>query len=508
MSIQLGKVYLVGAGLGRLDTLTLRGYSVLKQADILVYDALIDRSLLAEVRHDCVLLDMGKRGGKPSSKQSEINQILINYCQQGKQVVRLKSGDPLIFGRAGEELEALMSHQCPVEIVPGISAAIAASTLAGIPLTDPVLSQGFMVVTAHDPDELNWQILAQLQTLVILMGGRNLRQIVHQLLTQERADSTPVAIIRWAGFPEQKIWQGTLRNIVEITQNESLSPVVIIIGEVVNHRLPLFLNNFKSMPLSGQKILVTRSADQSSHFRVLLEHQGARVIEMPALEIVAPSTWEPLDRAIANLSSFDWLILTSSNAVNYFSDRLKIHQLDSRALAHIKIAVVGQKTADTLNQKGLQPDYIPPHFIADALVQHFPEPLLGKRLLFPRVETGGREVLVTECTERGATVVEVAAYQSQCPKTLTPEAFTALNNQEVTVMTFASSKTVKNAVKLINQAGITALDRMAIASIGPQTSKTCQEVIGRVDIEAQEHTLEGLTQAIIAWANSQGYSGD
>ncbi|MBP0030306.1 uroporphyrinogen-III C-methyltransferase [Roseofilum sp. Guam] len=493
----VGKVYLVGAGLGSLDTLTLRAYTLLKQADVVIYDALVDPRLFAEVRSHCLLLDMGKRGGKPSASQNSINQALIYYCQQGNQVVRLKSGDPLIFGRSGSELQALMEQNCPVEIVPGLSSAIAAPTLAGIALTDPILSQGFTVVTAHDPSLLNWAVLAQMETLAILMGTRQLAEIICQLSNQGKHPDTPIAIIRWAGFPEQQIWQGRLRNIMELTAGQSLSPAVIIIGKVVEARSHYSVD---SMSLSQHTILVTRSAGQSSQFTQLLQQQGARVIEMPALEIVAPSSWEGLDRAIANLSTFNWLILTSSNAVDYFFQRLQHHHLDSRALAGIKIAVVGKKTATSLRQQGLEPDYIPPNFIADALVEHFPEPLSGKSLLFPRVETGGREVLVQECTAQGARVTEVAAYQSQCPQTIPPEALNTLQNQQITVITFASSKTVKNTVQMLNQTGEISLNSVCIASIGPQTSKTCQDLLGRVDIEAKEYTLDGLTEAIVKWA--------
>lgn len=497
----VGKVYLVGAGLGSLDTLTLRAHALLKQADVIIYDALVDPRLFSEVRSHCLLLDMGKRGGQPSASQSSINQALIYYCQQGNQVVRLKSGDPLVFGRSGSELEALLSQNCAVEIVPGLSSAIAAPTLAGIPLTDPILSSGFTVVTAHDPSLLNWSVLAQMETLVILMGTRQLAEIIRQLCSHGKEAETAIAIIRWAGFPEQQIWQGRLDNIIELTSDQNLSPAVIIIGKVVNERLQTV--DFPCpMPLSQHTILVTRSAGQSSEFTLLLQQQGARVIEMPALEIVAPSSWELLDGAIATLSTFNWLILTSSNAVDYFFERLHHHHLDSRALAGIKIAVVGKKTAASLRQQGLEPDYIPPNFIADALVEHFPEPLSGKSLLFPRVETGGREVLVQQCTTQGARVTEVPAYQSQCPKTIPPEALNALQNGQVTVITFASSKTVKNTVKILQQVGEIALNSVCIASIGPQTSKTCEELLGRVDIEAKEYTLDGLTEAIIEWAKN------
>ncbi len=251
---------------------------------------------------------------------------------------------------------------------------------------------------------------------------------------------------------------------------------------------------------------MTRSVGQSSTFSDRLITLGATVIEMPTLEIGPPSSWEALDDAIAHLSQFDWLILTSSNGIDYFFERLIAQGKDTRALAGVKIAVVGEKTANSLKQYSLQADFIPPNFVADSLIENFPEELNGKKVLFPRVESGGREVLVKELTLKGAKVIEVAAYQSCCPSDIPPAAELALQNRKVNVITFASSKTVQFFDQLtekilpensdVNQ----LLESICIASIGPQTSKTCHALFGRVDVEAQEYTLDGLTQALITWA--------
>ncbi|PSB14167.1 uroporphyrinogen-III synthase [filamentous cyanobacterium CCP2] len=262
-----------------------------------------------------------------------------------------------------------------------------------------------------------------------------------------------------------------------------------------------------SQPLTGKTILVTRSAGQSSQFTALLQAQGATVLEMPTLEITPPSTWEPLDRAIGSLHEFDWLILTSANGVDYFFDRLSALGLDAQALAEIKIAVVGKKTAASLRLQGLYPDYIPPNFVADSLVECFPEAdrLANLKLLFPRVETGGREVLVKELTAKGATVVEVPAYESGCAQTVPPEVQAAFQQGTIDMITFASSKTVRCFCQMwaMGQASepsaFSLSSAIAIASIGPQTSITCQELLGRVDIEAEDYTLEGLTEAIVRW---------
>ncbi|WP_375514664.1 uroporphyrinogen-III C-methyltransferase [uncultured Nostoc sp.] len=539
-----GKVYLVGAGPGDVAYLTVKAYNLLAAAQVLVYDALVDAQLLQCVPPDCLKLDVGKRGGKPSTTQAEINKLLVKNCQQGKQVVRLKSGDPLIFGRCTSEIEALKASGCDFELVPGISSALAAPLLAGIPLTDPVLSRTFAVLTGHEPEVLDWEALSRLETLVILMGGQHLPEIVHQLVRHGRSHLTPIAIIRWAGTPRQQIWTAQLGNIVEQTTELSLSPAVIVIGEVVglrkylqpeniyldeiirqesgerhsqvpavNESIPIpqpMLSNFRSspLPLSGKTILVTRSVGQSSQFSDRLIALGATVIEMPTLEIGPPSSWEALDNAIAHLSDFDWLILTSTNAIDYFFERLNAQGKDTRALAGVKIAVVGDKTAHCLKQRSLQPDFIPPNFVADSLVENFPEKLDGKKVLFPRVESGGREILVKELTLKGAKVIEVAAYQSCCPSGIPPEAELALQNRKIDVITFASSKTVQFFCQLTDKIfsnksdASRFLEGVCIASIGPQTSKTCDFLFRRVDVEAQEYTLDGLTQALITWATN------
>ncbi|WP_392532218.1 uroporphyrinogen-III C-methyltransferase [Nostoc sp. C117] len=528
MTNDKGKVYLVGAGPGDVEYLTVKAYNLLAAAEVLVYDALVDAQLLQCVPPDCLRLDVGKRGGKPSTTQAQINKLLVNSCQEGKQVVRLKSGDPLVFGRCTSEIEALKASGCDFELIPGISSALAAPLLAGIPLTDPVLSRCFAVFTAHEPEALDWDALSRLETLVILMGGQHLPEIIHQLVRYGRSRLTPIAIIRWAGTPHQQIWTAQLGNISEQTAGLSLSPAVIVIGEVVglhNYLQPENIyrerethastsiaqpmsTNFSPypLPLAGKTILVTRSVGQSNQFSDRLIALGATVIEMPTLEICPPSSWEHLDNAIAHLSDFHWLILTSTNGVDYFFERLIAQGKDSRALAGVKIAVVGEKTAQSLKQYSLQPDFIPPNFIADSLVENFPENLHGKKILFPRVESGGREVLIKELTAKGAEIIEVAAYQSCCPINISPAAELALQNRKVDVITFASSKTVQFFCQLTNNilpnnSNISEfLDGVCIASIGPQTSQTCHSLFGRVDVEAQEYTLDGLTQALIIWA--------
>lgn len=545
-----GKVYLVGAGPGNLAYLTVQAQYLLTQAEVVVYDALVDVRLLELTPEDCLHLDVGKRGGYPSPNQETIDRLLVEHCQKGKRVVRLKSGDPFIFGRCLAEIQALRVAGCEFEVVPGLSSALAAPLLAGIPLTDPALSQCFVVLSAHDPATLNWRTLAEIDTLVILMGGRHLPEIVAQLQHLGRSPQTPVAVIRWSGHPNQQVRRGTLQDITQQTAGSVISPAVIIVGEVVKLQLqppvpeidqlpkPLSPPKIQSQfhqamtlpshqdsaeisrgstprPLAGKTILVTRAgANSFAH----LQQVGATVIEMPALEIGPPSSWSALDQAIAQLETFDWLILTSTNGVDYFFERLHHQSQDARSLAGIQIAVVGKKTALRLKQQGLKPDFVPPDFVADALVSHFPagSDLTGTRILFPRVETGGRDTLVTGLVAKRAEVVEVPAYESRCPAVISPAALDALQGQSVDVITFASSKTVRNFCQLLDQAvsrlnapevGVPSnqwqawLEKVCVASIGPQTSQACKTLLGRVDLEATEYTLEGLAQVIIDYYN-------
>jgi uroporphyrinogen III methyltransferase / synthase len=502
----MGKVYIIGAGPGSVCHLTLRAQQLLREAEVVIYDALVDDGLLQNLAASCDRIYVGKRGGQPSLTQTEINRILVEQAlgdasRPNRTIVRLKSGDPFIFGRTTSEMDALAAADCEYEVVPGLSSALAAPLLAGIPLTDPVLSYGFVVVTAHAPEELHWDALVQIPTLVVLMGTSTLPRVVKGLLQHGRAPQTPIAIIQWASLPQQRVIVGELSNIVATVGEQSLSPAVIVVGEVV--KLRQFIRSDRRAPLSGKTILITRSLQQSTELQELLTAQGARTIEMPTLEIGPPSSWAELDRSIQQLRSYQWLILTSVNGVDAFFARLAAAQLDSRALAGIKIAVVGRKTAASLQQYGIQADFIPPNFIADSLVEHFPETLAEQRILFPRVESGGRELLAQSMTASGATVEDVAAYESICPSQIDPTALAALCHQEVQIITFASSKTVRHFHQLIGDrlpAGW--LEQVKIASIGPQTSATCRELLGKVDIEATEYTMAGLVEAIMANAST------
>ncbi|MDX2255968.1 MAG: uroporphyrinogen-III C-methyltransferase [Pseudanabaenaceae cyanobacterium bins.39] len=532
-----GKVFIVGAGIGGVDYLTVRAAHLLSQAEVIIYDDLIDRDLLDLVPKAATKIMAGKRGGQKSIQQSEINQMLVQYCLAEKQVIRLKSGDPWIFGRSLPEIMALQSAGCAWEVVLGISSAIAAPMLAGIPITEVSTSPCFAVMTGHDLDQLPWQAIAPMPTLIILMGTHNLAALMGRL-EESKPPETPVAIVRWCGRTNQEIWTGTIANILKQVPDVSLSPSVIIIGEVVkfrdhlgenaridhspNHTIHQRKSEYESkyannldrqliqqgrLKLQGKRILVTRASGQASQFTELLSQQGAEVIEMPTLAILPPTSWAMLDQAIAILHTYDWLILTSANAVEHFFQRLHNTSQDSRALFRLKVAVVGRKTAEVLRNYGIIPDLVPMDFVADALGDAFlnedqvNKSLSGKKMLFPRVQSGGREVLVEQLQKHGAIVDEVPAYESGCPDAIDPMALRAIQERKLDAIAFASSKTVKHFCKLLD--GVTTradwypwLDGVVIASIGPQTSKTCHELLGRVDCEAAEYTLDGLAQAI------------
>jgi uroporphyrinogen III methyltransferase / synthase len=512
-----GKVFIVGAGIGDVEFLTVRARDLISVAEVIISDALVDRSLLDLAPVNCDRMIAGKRGGQESIKQTEINQMLVEYCLQGKRVVRLKSGDPWIFGRSLPEILALQAANCEWEVVAGISSAIAAPMLAGIPLTEVEASSCFAVMTGHDLERLPWEAIAQIPTLVILMGTNNLAGLLAKL-QQGKSGNTKIAIVRWCGRADQQVWTGTLTDIQSKLPEGSLSPSVIIIGEVVKSHEQLSpqrsqsLENFEQsvnldkekLALQGKTILVTRSAGQASQFTDLLTSQGANVIEMPTLAILPPTSWEMLDQEISNLPSYAWLILTSANAVDSFFGRLREAGKDSRALHSLKVAVVGRKTAEVLANYGISPDLVPTDFVADALVDAFlvgNHVLTGKKMLFPRVESGGREILVEQLQEQGAIVAAIPAYESGCPEEIAPVALAAIQNQSLDAIAFASSKTVKHFCKLLDRVEAQEtwqdwISKVKIASIGPQTSKTCYELLGRVDCEALEYTLDGLAEAI------------
>lgn len=502
-----GIVYLVGAGPGDPGLLTLKGAECLGRADVVVYDFLANPVLLAHASPEAEMIYVGKKGSDHTLGQAEINQLIVDLAQGGKTVVRLKGGDPYIFGRGGEEAEELYEAGVPFQVVPGISSVVAAPAYAGIPLTHRDHTSHVSFVTGHeDPTKeksaLDWDRLAAGQgTLVFVMGVKNLEKISRNLVQGGRAGSTPAALVRWGTTPDQTSLVGTLDDIADKARAAGLKPpAVLVVGGVVGLRSRL--NWFESLPLFGRRILVTRTREQASRLTGSLTALGARVIECPTIRLVPPSSWEPVDRAIGVLPEFDWLVLTSPNGVRFFMDRLWENGFDARALAGVKLAAIGPATADMLQSYGLRTDLLPEKYVAESLVEALVrEGVEAKKILLARA-ADARDVLPDELTAAGARVQVAALYRTLAPEGLTREALDALDEGRIDMVTFTSSSTVTNMVRLLGDRLDAFKTGVRAAAIGPITAETARKA-GIVPVtEAREHTIDGLVQAILEYFSS------
>ncbi len=494
-----GKVYLVGAGPGDPGLLTVKGMRSIQSADVVVYDRLVDKRLLGYARPDAALIDVGKIPGEGGSTQANINALLISEAEKGLRVVRLKGGDPFIFGRGGEEAEVLHSEGIPFEIVPGVTSAIAAPAYAGIPLTHRKLASLFTVVTGSespgkDSSSIDWEQLARQEgTLVVLMGWESLASIADALVRYGKPADTPVALVRWGTRPDQQTLTGTLTNIVDKAKTAGLtSPVVTVIGEVVGLRETL--RWFDNRPLFGKRVLITRTRSQAGVLSELLLERGAQSIELPTIEIQPLDDYERLDSALRNLFSYDWVIFTSVNAVQVVFDRLETLGLDSRAYHASRIGVIGPATASALREHGLVADFVPDTFVSEAIIDGLRgQGFNGGRVLLPRAETA-REALNEGLCSMGATVDEIPVY-----RTITPENSASLVDDilsgGIDIATFTSSSTVTNLMHLLD-GDVERLSDTTIACIGPITSATARELGLKVDIISSEHTITGLIEAL------------
>lgn len=503
-----GKVYLVGAGPGDPGLITIKGLRCLEEADVVVYDRLVDRRILERARPDAELVFVGKGPGKRAMEQEEINRLLVARAREGKAVVRLKGGDPFVFGRGGEEAQALAREGIPFEVVPGISSAIAAPAYAGIPLTHRELASSFTVVSgSEDPTKevpaVNWKRLASVGgTLVVLMGWEALPGIVEELLKGGLSPSTPIALVQWGTEPYQKTVTGTLRDIVERGREAGLTPpIVTVIGQVATLREEL--RWFDRRPLFGKRILVTRSRKQASVLSDLLAREGAEPVELPTIEIAPLEDYTDLDRAIASLGEYRWVVFTSANGVEAFFDRIKTLGLDSRALGGVKVCAIGPATGEALTRYGIRPDLLPQEYISEAIVTSLgAEGLDGVRILLPRAEAA-REALVEGLTRLGARVDQVPAYRTVLPEDAKGRARKLLKEGGIDAVTFTSSSTVRNLVGLL-EGDITPLKGTVVACIGPITAGTAKRLGLRVDIVAREHTIRGLVEAMIEYFKGKG----
>ena len=494
MSAAKGKVYLVGAGPGDPGLITVRGLKLLETADVVVHDRLIPQQLLSKVRADAKLIDVGKASEGSSGEQTNINNVLIEEAKAGKIVVRLKGGDPYIFGRGGEEASELIDSGIEYEVVPGISSSIAAAAYAGIPVTYRGLSSSVTIVTGHeDPTKpetaVHWDKLARgADTLVVLMGAQTLPGIVKAVLNAGAEATRPVAVIQWGTDPRQRTAVGTLADIVQKVQAEKIqSPAAVVIGPVVTLREKL--KWFENRPLLGKRVLVTRARQQASKLVEQLSELGAIPVELPTIEPQAPKDFKQLDDAITSIKSYQCVIFTSVNAVDAFFGRLQNARLDSRAIAGVKICAIGTVTAQALTSHGITADHVPDEFKTAGLAAGLGK-ISGSRVLLPRADIAP-ENLVNDLQKAGAQVDQVIAYL-----TARPQKADKAGLGKIDIATFTSSSTVKNFIEIVN-GDTSVLEGALIASIGPMTSTTAKDAGLNIDIEAKEHTVNGLVNAVV-----------
>ncbi|TKS61961.1 MAG: HemD protein [Nitrospira sp.] len=505
-----GKVYLVGAGPGDPKLLTLRGKECLEQADVVLYDYLANPALLSHAPDQAERMYVGRRGKGKYPAQDEINRVLIKRAREGKVVVRLKGGDPFVFGRGGEEAEMLASAGIEFEVVPGVTAAIAAPAYAGIPVTHRTLASTMTIVTGReDPDKpttgLEWPKLATSHgTLVFLMGMKNLPAIVTNLMAEGRASTTPVAIIRWGTRASQQTVVGTLADIVGKAEAAKMEPpTVIVVGEVV--RLRPQLNWFEQRPLFGKRVLMTRAQEQAVELAAMLAAYGADPVEAPTIQIAPPADWSPVDRAIGAIDTYDWVIFTSMNGVARFMTRLRAGGLDARSLAGRRVCCIGPRTAQELEKFGVKADVIPMAYQAEGVLSALEGQDLKKaRVLIPRAEVA-RELLPDELRARGAHVDVVPVYRTLAPSGAVEGWRRQLLDRQIHVVTYTSSSTVRNFVEMLG--GVDAvkalLKSVVIACIGPITAKTVEEYGLTVSIVPGENTIAALVDAIAQYYGSR-----
>ncbi len=512
-----GKVYLVGAGPGDPGLITLRGVEILQRADVVLYDYLVNPLVLRHCRSEAMLISLGKHGSGRVLSQDEINERLVGLARIFPTVVRLKGGDPLVFARAGEELDCLTRHEIPFEIVPGVTAAIAAASYAGIPLTHRDSASAVALVTGHEEagkieSALDYAALARFPgTLVFYMGVTTAEHWSQELIAAGKPAETPVAIVRHVSRSDQQRLDTTLGEVAAMVKQHHLRPpVVFIIGDVAAHG-PAW-SWFEQRPLFGQTILVTRPEHQADDLARPLVELGADVLLQPAISIFPPGLrshvdpqyldtvvrmapehgrWEKVDRALELLDRQDWIVFSSSNGVRYFLNRLPHVRRDMRWLASVKIAAIGAATAEELSRFHLKADLIPDEFRAESLAAALAGAAAGKRFLLVRASRG-REVLAEELTKAGGIVEQVVAYDSVDVEKPDPEIAARMAAGQIDWTTVTSSAIARSLARLFGD----SLRRTKLVSISPITSATLRELALEPAAEAKEYTMAGVVNAI------------
>ena len=505
-----GKVFLVGAGPGDPDLLTIKGKECISRADVVVYDYLANKVLLEYAKDDAEIIYAGKKGGCHTMSQDDISSMIVEKAKKGLTVVRLKGGDPFIFGRGGEEAQQLVRDGVAFEVVPGVTSAVAVPAYAGIPLTHRDYTSTVAFITGHEEpgkkeSDIAWDKLSTgAGTLVFLMGVGNLPLIAERLMNYGRSPDTPAAVIRRGTVPEQRTVTGTLQNIAELVRQKDIKPpAIIIIGDVVNLRKEL--NWFEKKPLFGKRIVVTRAREQASVFLKKLAGLGAECIEFPTIKVIPPGTWDMLDKSINAINSYDWLLFTSVNGVKYFFDRLNILGKDVRDLNGLKIGAIGPKTAGELQRFGIKPELMPDEYRAEAVVASFKKyGVKGAKILVPRAAVA-REILPDELKKIGAEVDVVPAYQTLMPDHDSGLIREMLEQGAIDMVTFTSSSTVDNFVEVLKTEGLDLqkyMENVVIACIGPITADTARKNGLNADVVPSDYTIEGLTGEIVNYFSS------
>ncbi len=506
--LEPGQVALVGAGPGDPGLITLRGVRLLEQADVVIYDYLASPKLLAHAPN-AYHLYVGKQASKHTMTQDQINALLIEKAQENLRVVRLKGGDPFVFGRGGEEAEALAQVGIKYIIVPGITAAIAAPAYAGIPVTHRDFNSSFTLITGHEKEDesstksagasdLDWSAIAKLPCVAFYMGVKALPAITKKLIGNGKDPNTPAATIQWGTTSKQRSCIATVETIAEAVKKAKITaPAITIIGQVVSMREKL--NWFESRPLYGQTIIVTRTRDQASDLSKKLEAMGARVIEAPTIEIEQNAGFDEVDAVLKSIMPDDYVVFTSANGVRAARDRMKVLHLDSRIFAGTKIAVIGNATARALrDQLCIEPDLIPSRAVAETLADELiaSQAIAGKRFVLLRAEIA-RPILADRLTAAGALVKDVAIYQTKIAASLPQELLEALAGKNVQWITFTSSSTVKNFLTLLGEQYREKLSGIKLASIGPVTTQSIVAVGLKPDVVSDSADVGSLANAIL-----------
>ncbi|ABR46304.1 uroporphyrin-III C-methyltransferase [Alkaliphilus metalliredigens QYMF] len=496
-----GYVYLVGAGPGDEELITVKGLRCIQEADVILYDRLANPALLKNKRDEAECIDVGKSPKRHAYTQEEINELLVLQAHKGKTVTRLKGGDPYVFGRGGEEALALRKARIPFEVVPGITSAIAVPNYGGIPVTHRNVSTSFHVITGHeDPlkekSSVNYEALAKLEgTLVFLMGVGNLEEIVNQLRRYGKPKETPIALVHQGTTAKQRTVTGTLESIVTVVKEKKItSPSVIVIGEVV--RLQDELNWFESLPLHGQRILVTRTREQASQLSTKLKALGGDVVEYPTIEIRPAQDIEGVNAKLKRIHQGDYIIFTSVNGVKAFFERLKALKMDVREMGPGKLVAIGPATAKALEEKGLLVEVIPETYVAEGIIDCLKESIKeGDKVFLPRANIA-RKALNEGLEALGAQVEEIEIYETVLP-VQGEQHLRELLVEGIDWITFTSSSTVQNFMDLLGKEDRHLLESVKIASIGPITGKTAKKLGLPVDVQAKEYTIAGLVQAMM-----------